>query len=80
MRFSIGGGNGFGEVSRRKTVKEWKGVGGFVAELGKSVAEREDSVVAKRWVRRSKTAIWWMSLWMYGTSVTVARRIREKSG
>lgn len=71
------GGKGFGEVSRRKTVKEWKGGG---AVEGKRVVAREASVVEKRWVRRSKTAIWWISLWMKGTSVMVARRMRAKSG
>lgn len=46
----------------------------------KRVEERFDSVAEKRWVRRSKTAIWWMSLWMKGTSRGVARRMREKIG
>lgn len=31
-------------------------------------------------MRRSNTAIWWISLWMNGTSDGVARRIREKIG
>lgn len=63
------------EASRSKMVKEWKGW--TVGE--KRVADREDSVAEKRWVRRSKTAIWWMSLWMWGISEGVARRIRVKS-
>lgn len=63
-----------GEASRRRTVKDWKG-----GEV-KRVEEREDSVAEKRWVRRSKTAIWWMSLWMWGTSEGVARRMRVKRG
>ena len=46
-----GSGKGFGDTSRMKTVKDWKGT-----EL-KSVEEREDSVAVKRWVSRSKTAI-----------------------
>lgn len=49
-------GKGIFEVSRMKMVKDWKG-----GEL-KRVAERDASVAEKRWVRRSKTAIWWMSL------------------
>ena len=57
-----------------KRVKDWKG-----GEV-KSEEEREASVAEKRWVRRSKTAIWWMSLWMWGMSDGVARRTREKSG
>lgn len=70
-------GKGVGEVSRRRTVNEWKGGEGL---LSKMVEEREDSVAEKRWVRRSKTAIWWMSLWMWGTSDLAARRILTKSG
>lgn len=71
-------GNGFGETSRMKTVKEVKGGGGLVE--GKRVEEREASV-AEHWSeRRSYTAIWWMSLWIWGTSELVARRMREKSG
>lgn len=58
-------------------MKEEKGVGGGE---GKRVVAREVSVAEKRWVRRSKTAIWWMSLWMKGTSKIVARRMREKIG
>lgn len=46
----------------------------------KRVAAREDSVAEKRWVSFSKTAIWWISLCMWGTSAGVARRMREKSG
>lgn len=65
---------GCGDTSRRKTVKEWKG-----GEMNK-VEEREASVAEKRCVRRSKTAIWWMSLWRWGTSEGVARRIRENRG
>lgn len=48
-------GKGFGETSRRRMVKGLLG-------SSKRVAEREASVAEKRWVRRSKTAIWWMSL------------------
>lgn len=69
-----GEGKGFGETSRRKMVKEVKG-----AEL-KRVEEREASVAEQRWARRSKTARRWMSLWIWGTSAGVARRIREKTG
>jgi len=68
-------GKGVGEASRSKMVKDWKGW--TVGE--KRVADREDSVAEKRWVRRSKTAIWWMSLWMWGISEGVARRMRVKS-
>ena len=57
-------------------VNEWKGFA--VGE--KRVEESEDSVAEKRWVRRSKTAIWWISLWMWGTSEGVARRMRVKIG
>jgi len=67
---------GLGEASRRKMVKERKGW----AAGEKRVAAREDSVAEKRWVRRSKTAIWWISLWMWGTSEGVARRMRVKRG
>jgi len=42
-------GKGVGEASRRRMVKEWKGW--TVGE--KRVADREDSVAEKRWVRRS---------------------------
>lgn len=55
-------------------MKDWKG-----GEV-KRVEERDASVAAKRSVRRSKTAIWWMSLWMWGTSDGVARRTRAKMG
>lgn len=71
--------NGVGETSRMKMVKEWKGCVAVDVE-GKRVVEREDSVAEKRWVRRSKTAIWWISLWMWGTSDGVARRMRVKTG
>jgi len=67
-------GMGVGEASRRKMVKEWKGW----AVEEKRVADRENSVAEKRWVRRSKTAIWWMSLWMWGMSEGAARRMRVK--
>lgn len=53
------GGNGEVESSRRKTVKEVNGGGAFG---GKRVAESAAGVASKRWVRRSNTAIWWMSL------------------
>lgn len=79
VKFALNGvgGKGLGETSRMKTVKEWKGGG---AVEGKRVSEREDSVVEKRWVRCSNTAIWWMSLWMCGTSDLVASRIRANIG
>ncbi len=68
------GGNGVWESSRMKMVEDWKG-----GEV-KRVEEREASVAEKMSVRRSKMAIWWMSLWMCGTSDGVARRTRTKSG
>lgn len=55
-------------------VKDWKG-----GEV-KRVEEREASVAMHWSERRSKTAIWWMSLWMWGTSVGWAKRILAKSG
>lgn len=58
-------------------MKEEKG--GGVGE-GKRVEERDSGVAEKRWVRRSKTAIWWMREWMWGTSEGIARRMRMKSG
>ncbi|CAK9156475.1 unnamed protein product, partial [Ilex paraguariensis] len=57
-------------------VKEWKGM---VVGLNR-VVEREASVAEQRWERRSKAASWCMSLWMWGMSEFVARRIRAKSG
>ncbi|KAG5558102.1 hypothetical protein RHGRI_008123 [Rhododendron griersonianum] len=39
-------------------VKEWKEGEGL---LLKRMEEREDSVAEKRWVKRLKTSIWWMS-------------------
>lgn len=42
-------------------MKEVNGGGEF---SGKRVEESEDSVAEKRWVSLSKTAIWWMSLWI----------------
>ncbi|CAL5363465.1 unnamed protein product [Camellia sinensis] len=68
-----------GESSRRKTVKEWKG-GEGLGLLGKRVEDREDSVAEQWWPSRSKAARLWMSLWMWGMSDLVARRILVKSG
>ncbi|KAJ0493191.1 hypothetical protein HanIR_Chr12g0583361 [Helianthus annuus] len=59
----------------RKTVNDSKGL-----LLVNKVAERLASVAEHSWVRRSKTAIWWIILWMTGTSGLVARRMRVKSG
>ncbi|PPD97319.1 hypothetical protein GOBAR_DD05664 [Gossypium barbadense] len=47
---------------------------------GCGLSFREDSVAEQRWDSRSKTAIWWISLWMKGTSEGVARRILVKTG
>lgn len=69
------GGNGFGERSRMRTVKEVKG-GGGLGFGGKRVEEREDSVVEKRWVSCSKTAIWWIRRRRLGTSPASPSRMR----
>lgn len=68
------GGMGEEESSSRKIVNEWKG------GERKRLEDREDSVAEQRWDSRSKTAIWWISLWMKGTSEGVARRILVKTG
>lgn len=46
------------QTSRTKIVKDWNG-----GEV-KRVEDSDDSVAEHMWVSRSKTAIWWMSLWM----------------
>jgi hypothetical protein len=43
-----------------KMVTDWKG--GEMKRVER-MEEREASLVEKRWVRRSETAIWWISLW-----------------
>lgn len=53
------GAAGDGESSRMRAVKEVKGGG---AGEGKSVEVRSSSVAAKRSVRSSNSAIWWMRL------------------
>jgi hypothetical protein len=67
------GRNGFGETLRMKMVKDWKG-----GEV-KRVEEREASGVEKSWVRRSKMAIWWINLWMRGTSDALPRCTRANT-
>ena len=64
-------GMGDGERSRMSAVKEAKGAG---CGVGKSVECRSSCVAAKRSVRSSNSAIWWMRLWMWGTSRASARR------
>lgn len=61
-----------------KTLKEVNGGGGFGE--GKRVAAREASVAVHWRARRSKVASWWMSLWMWGTSKMVAKRMRAYNG